>query len=87
LVRRSTAGKIRARFKFYASPVTVEHAAIPSMSGVSVLAAISLLFQPGLSALLAGVLAGMGVASLVVLYGIDGRLYLDPRTGGVFRRE
>jgi hypothetical protein len=27
------------------------------------------------------------VASLVALYGIDGRLYLDPRTGGVFRRE
>jgi len=65
----------------------VVHAAIPSTFGVSVLAAISLLFQPALSALLAGVLAGIGVASLVALYGIDGRLYLDPRTGGVFRRE
>jgi hypothetical protein len=55
----------------------VVHAAIPSTFGVSVLAAISLLFQPVLSALLAGVLAGMGVASLMALYGIDGRLYLD----------
>jgi hypothetical protein len=43
-------------------------------------------FQPTLSALLAGLLAGMGVVSLVALYGIDGRLYLDPRTGGVFRK-
>lgn len=63
------------------------HAAIPSTIGVSVLAALTLLFQPGLTALLAGLLAGMGVVALVALYGIDGRLYLDPRTGGVFRRE
>jgi len=64
----------------------VVHAALPSTVGVSVLAAIALLFQPTLTALLAGLLAGMGVASLVALYGIDGRLYLDPRTGGVFRK-
>jgi hypothetical protein len=65
----------------------VLHAALPSTIGVSVLAAIALLFQPTLTALLAGVLAGMGVASLIAVYGLDGRLYLDPRTGGVFRRE
>jgi hypothetical protein len=65
----------------------VVHAAVPSTFGVSVLAAISLLLQPALTALLAGLLAGMGVAALVAVYGIDGRLYLDPRTGGVFRRE
>jgi hypothetical protein len=64
----------------------VAHAAFPSTVGVSVLAALGLLFQPALTALLAGLLAGMGVASLVAVYGIDGRLYLDPRTGGVFRR-
>jgi hypothetical protein len=65
----------------------VLHAAIPSTIGVSVLAAITLLFQPALTALLAGLLAGMGVVSLIAVYGIDGRLFLDPRTGGVFRRE
>lgn len=65
----------------------VFHAAIPSTIGVSVLAAITLLFQPALTGLLAGLLAGMGVVALLAVYGIDGRLYLDPRTGGVFRRE
>jgi hypothetical protein len=65
----------------------VLHAAIPSTIGVSALAAITLLFQPALTALLAGLLAGMGVVALLAVYGIDGRLYLDPRTGGVFRRE
>jgi hypothetical protein len=65
----------------------VVHAALPSTAGVSVLAAIALVFQPALTVLLAGLLAGMGVAAAIAVYGIDGRLYLDPRTGGVFRRE
>ena len=65
----------------------VLHAAVPSTIGVSVLAALTLLFQPALTALLAGLLTGMGVVALLGVYGIDGRLYLDPRTGGVFRRE
>jgi hypothetical protein len=65
----------------------VVHAALPSTVGASVLAALALVFQPALTALLAGLLAGMGVASLVAVYKLDGRLYLDPRTGGVFRRE
>jgi hypothetical protein len=64
----------------------VVHAALPSTVGVSVLAALTLLFQPALTALLAGLLAGMGVAALVAVYGIDGRLYIDPRTRSVFRR-
>jgi hypothetical protein len=62
------------------------HAAIPSTAGISVLAALTLLFQPALTALLAGLLTGMGVVALLAVYGMDGRLYLDPRTGGVFRK-
>jgi hypothetical protein len=62
------------------------HAALPSTVGVSVLAAATLAFKPTLTALLAGVLAGLGFAALLVAYGIDGRLYLDPRTRTVFRR-
>jgi hypothetical protein len=62
------------------------HAALPSTAGVSVFAAIALLFQPALTALLAGLLAGMGVASLIALYGIDRTLYLEPRTRAVFRK-
>jgi hypothetical protein len=64
----------------------VVHASLPSTVGVSVLAAVSLVFQPTLTALLAGVLAGLGVAALVAAYGMDSRLYLDPRTRAVFRR-
>jgi hypothetical protein len=62
------------------------HASLPSTAGVSLLAAVALVFQPTLTALLAGVLAGLGVAALVAAYGIDSRLYLDPRTRAVFRR-
>jgi hypothetical protein len=62
------------------------HAALPSTFGISVFAAIALLFQPALTALLAGLLAGMGVASLIAVYGIDGELYLDPRTRTLFRK-
>jgi hypothetical protein len=62
------------------------HAALPSTVGVSVLAAVTLAFQPTLTALLAGILAGLGLAALLSGYGMDGRLYLDPRTRSVFRR-
>jgi hypothetical protein len=62
------------------------HASLPSTVGVSILAAIALVFELTLTALLAGVLAGLGVAALVAAYGIDSRLYLDPRTRAVFRR-
>lgn len=62
------------------------HAAFPSTVGVSVLAAVALAFQPELTALLAGVLAGLGLAALLVAYRTDGRLYLDPRRRVVFRK-
>jgi hypothetical protein len=38
---------------------------LPSTAGVAVLAAISLVFEPILAAVLAGILAGMGIVSLV----------------------
>jgi RsiW-degrading membrane proteinase PrsW (M82 family) len=62
------------------------HAALPSTVGVSLLTAISLAFQPALSGLLAGILAGLGFAAGLAAYGMDGGLYLDPRTRAVFRR-
>jgi hypothetical protein len=62
------------------------HAALPSTVGVSVLAAITLAFQPTLSALLAGILAGLGFAAGLAAYGMDGGVYLDPRTRSVFRK-
>ena len=62
------------------------HAALPSTVGVSVLAAVALVFQPTLAALLAGILAGLGLAALLRAYTIDGSLYLDPRTRTVFRK-
>jgi hypothetical protein len=62
------------------------HAAFPSTIGVSLLAAATLAFRPTLAALLAGVLAGLGIAALLAAYGIDRGLYLDPRTRVVFRK-
>ena len=62
------------------------HAAFPSTIGVSVLAAVTLAFNPTLTALLGGILAGLGVAALLWTYTVDGRLYVDPRTGSVFRK-
>ena len=61
------------------------HAALPSTVGVSILAAVTLPFRPTLSALLAGILAGLGLAALYGAYGIDGGLYVDPRTRTIFR--
>jgi hypothetical protein len=63
------------------------HAALPSTVGVSILAALSLPFQPVLAALLAGILAGLGFAALLAAYGIDPRLYLEPRTRVVFLKS
>jgi hypothetical protein len=62
------------------------HAALPSTVGVSVLAAVALAFQPALTALLAGIIAGLGLVAALRAYEIDDRLYLDPRTGSLFRR-
>jgi hypothetical protein len=64
----------------------VVHAALPSTVGVSVLAAVTLAFQPTLTALLAGILAGLGLAALLMAYQMYDALYLDPRRKEVFRR-
>ncbi len=57
---------------------------VPSTVGVAVLAAASLAFQPILAALLAGILAGMGIVGLVSCVEValwerqtDARLYAD----------
>jgi hypothetical protein len=63
------------------------HAALPSTVGVSVLAAATLAFKPTLTALLAGILAGLGIAAVLVLVrGVDERLYVEPRRGVLFRK-
>jgi hypothetical protein len=62
------------------------HAALPSTVGLSVLAAFTLPFQPTLTALLAGILAGLGLAAAFRAYAIDGRLYVDPQGGELFRK-
>ncbi|HJU36709.1 MAG TPA: hypothetical protein VJ716_04745 [Gaiellaceae bacterium] len=62
------------------------HAAFPSTIGVSLLAAGTLAFNQTLTALLAGILAGLGLGALLRAYSIDGRLYVDPRRGELFRR-
>jgi hypothetical protein len=61
-------------------------ATLPSTVAVAVLACVALVPQPMLAALLAGVEAGLGVAALLSLGQIDPSLYLDPRTGVVYRR-
>jgi len=61
------------------------HASIPSTFGVSVLAAVTLAFRPTLSALLAGILAGLGAGALLAVRGVDERLYVDPRRRVVYR--
>ncbi|HEX4527437.1 MAG TPA: hypothetical protein VH108_11935 [Gaiellaceae bacterium] len=61
-------------------------ATLPSTVGLAVLALITLLPQPTLTALLAGVCAGLGVAAGLSLPRIDPRLYVDPRSQRVYRR-
>ena len=47
---------------------------------------MTLLFNPTLTALLAGILAGLGLVALLRGYGLDARLYLEPRRGEIFRK-
>lgn len=61
-------------------------ATMPSTVAVAVLAAIALVPQPTLAALLAGVEAGLGVAAVLSLSRVDGTLYIDPRTRMIYRR-
>jgi len=62
------------------------HAALPSTVGVAVLAAVTLPFQPTLTALLAGILAGLGLMAALGAYASDGRLYVNPHGGELFRK-
>jgi hypothetical protein len=62
------------------------HAALPSTVGVTILAAVILPFRPTLAALLAGILAGLGLAALYAAFGYDDRLYVQPQEGLVFRK-
>jgi len=54
-------------------------------TGVAVLAAIAVAPQPVLTALLAGVVAGLGLAAVVTLSRVDGELLVDPRRGTLYR--
>jgi hypothetical protein len=54
--------------------------------GLAVLALITLVPQPTLTALLAGVCAGLGVAAALSLPRIDPALFVDPRTEILYRR-
>ncbi|SRR6266566_3188439 len=60
-------------------------AMLPSTAGVSILAAIALVPQPTLAALLGGVSAGLGLAALISLPRVDRRLYVEPRGRTVYR--
>ena len=61
-------------------------ATLPSTVGLAVLASITLVPQPTLTALLAGVCAGLGVAAALSLPRIDPDLCVDPRTEILYRR-
>lgn len=61
-------------------------ATVPSTVGVSVLAAVAVSFQPTLSALLGGISAGLGVAGALYALRADPSLYVEPRSGVVYRR-
>jgi hypothetical protein len=61
-------------------------ATLPSTLGVSVLAAVALVPEPVLAALLGGVSAGLGLAGALSALRTDPTLYVDPRRGVVYRR-
>jgi len=62
------------------------HATLPSTAGVSALAAVALPFEPTLSALLGGISTGLGVAGALYALRADRGLYVEPRSGMVYRR-
>jgi hypothetical protein len=61
-------------------------ATLPSTVGLAVLALVTLVPQPTLTALLAGVCAGLGVAAALSLPRSDPDLFVDPRTEILYRR-
>jgi hypothetical protein len=62
------------------------HATLPSTAGVSALAAIALVFQPTLSAFLGGISGGLGIAGALYAFRADPSLYVEPKSGVVYRR-
>ncbi|MGN6797249.1 MAG: hypothetical protein ACTHKS_03790 [Gaiellaceae bacterium] len=62
------------------------HATLPSTVGVSVLAAIALVFEPTLSAFLGGISAGLGIAGALYALRADPTLFIEPKSGVVYRR-
>ena len=62
------------------------HALLPSTVGVSALAGVALIGWPTLAALLAGILAGLGIAAFISVFRVDPALYVDTRSGVVFRK-
>ena len=77
--------------RFAGKARTLAHAAYPSTIGLTALVAIALWPQPGLAALLAGILAGLGAMSLIGLARVSGwehergtRIYVAPATDTVF---
>jgi hypothetical protein len=61
-------------------------AAYPSTLGVSVLALVSLFGRATLTALLAGILAGLGIGALLSLRRIEPNIYVDPRGRVLYRK-
>ena len=61
-------------------------AMLPSTVGVTVLAAIAVVPRPVLAALLGGVCAGLGLAALFSLGRLDPSLFVEPKSGLVYRR-
>jgi hypothetical protein len=62
------------------------HATLPSTVGVSALAAVALAFQPTLSAFLGGISAGLGIAGALYAVKADPTLFVEPKSGVVYRR-
>jgi hypothetical protein len=70
-----------------ASPVRQAlQATLPSTVGVSALAAVSLAFEPTLCAFLGGISTGLGIAGALYAVRADPALYVEPRSGIVYRR-
>ena len=62
------------------------HATLPSTVGVSALAVVSLAFQPTLAAFLGGISTGLGIAGALYALRADPTLYVEPKSGVVYRR-
>ena len=62
------------------------HATLPSTAGVSALAAVSLAFEPTLASFLGGISAGLGIAGALYAFRSDPTLYVEPKSGVVYRR-